>query len=121
HASGERDVRRELHEAEAEVAIEDVEVVLVHEHVASIKREARRFAVGRRPFAPAWPLLDDAEAADLLLRDADHHNAFVLLELGKVLVRDLLLRRALLEAHDLELMLFRERMNLRDERVAQLL
>src|SRR5262249_55181616 len=69
HASGERDVRRELHEAEAEVAIEDVEVVLVHEHVASIKREARRFAVGRRPFAPAWPLLDDAEAADLLLRD----------------------------------------------------
>src|SRR2546426_1015233 len=83
-ADAERSVRGELDEAEAEVAVEDVEVILVDVELASIKREARRAATAPRAMPTAGPFLEDAEGGDHLLRHADQHHPFLSLEAGLI-------------------------------------
>ena len=98
HAEGH--VRRELDEAEPEVAVEDVEVVLVDVDVASVEREAWRLTVRGRSMTAARSFLHDAETGDLLLRHTDHDDALVALEASQMLASNLFLAAATFEADD---------------------
>src|SRR5882672_2206081 len=117
-AHAERRVRRELDEAEAEIPVEQIEIVLVDVDLTSVEGETR-WAAPRLARELPLPLLDHAKSRDHLLSHADHHDALFAFEASQVFLGDILLALLALEPHNGDVVSLSEGINAPDELVGQ--
>jgi hypothetical protein len=103
-------IRTELDEERPEVAVEQVEVVMIGQRGGP--------ADPRVGLPLGIPALLGPEDTGLLLGLADKEHAFVAFELGEVLLRDVILPLPLFERHQIDALRLRETLDRLDEALA---